>query len=720
MTMPTWWTERRFGLFVHSTAASVAGWAPIGEQAEWYRSHLGEVDDSLGHPSPLVEVLAHHRDRWGHVENYDDFVPLLTFENFDADEWAGLAADAGASYSVLVTKHHDGWTWWDAPGASLPLTEDGPHRNVLAEYAAACERHGIALGTYYSLLDWGDPGAHTENFVDDVVHPQIIDLVERYGSLMLWADGGPEPDDGRWRAAELLPRLRSIEPQIVINDRWHASAADRPTDAPPAVRTFETAPPDGIVDGPWELSSAIGHSFGYNRAERSEHLLTGIGIVALYTEVVAKGGNLLLHVSPDGDGSVPPMYAERLRAAGTWIRRCGPHLAPTTPWTTWGDRDVRYLLRDDGDVLAVDVVGTGSFPALNSTDVKVTTVGLVDEPDIAPSWRQDGDGLHVVPPTTDPVRDRRAVDVAVYRITIEAADRPDELFAPIDAAPIPLAPLLAEAGAGDIVQLGDGVYEGPATVPDGVVLRGLGPGRTTVALSDDNPPDAGPTLSIGRDARLEHLHVEGNSSPSLRDGLVVAVTGGAATVLGCNISGGIEISADDVLVRAVTARGLLAFNADRLHVSRCDFSGDPSGVGVELRGGGGQKLDSNRLSGHLCAVRVSETTGTTIRGNTMSGRWWAIHLDHCEDAHVHGNRISWTMRAVDIDGGTQAVVDGNAVTDGDSGCVVQDGASACEVYGNHWDRCRIGLLAWDAVSLHHQDNVASSLHEPDSAFVSGP
>ena len=78
------------------------------------------------------------------------------------------------------------------------------------------------------------------------------------------------------------------------------------------------------------------------------------------------------------------------------------------------------------------------------------------------------------------------------------------------------------------------------------------------------------------------------------------------------------------------------------------------------------------------------------------------------------------MRAVDLDGGTQAVVDGNAVTDGDSGCIVEDGASHCEVYGNHWDRCRIGLLAWDAVSLHHQDNVSSSLHEADGALITGP
>ena len=63
--MPAWWNERRFGISVHSSVATVPAWSPIGESADWYRSHLGDVatgDES--HPRPMVEVLAHHRDRW--------------------------------------------------------------------------------------------------------------------------------------------------------------------------------------------------------------------------------------------------------------------------------------------------------------------------------------------------------------------------------------------------------------------------------------------------------------------------------------------------------------------------------------------------------------------------------------------------------------------------------------------------------------------------------
>jgi alpha-L-fucosidase len=78
------------------------------------------------------------------------------------------------------------------------------------------------------------------------------------------------------------------------------------------------------------------------------------------------------------------------------------------------------------------------------------------------------------------------------------------------------------------------------------------------------------------------------------------------------------------------------------------------------------------------------------------------------------------MRAVHVVGGTQAVIDGNAVFDGDSGCVVERGAAGSRVSGNHWERCRIGLLAWDAADVVVRDNHGVDLHEPEHATVTGP
>lgn len=719
MTMPQWWNERRFGLLVQSSVAAVPAWAPIGEDADRYRTHVGDVvADVAPHDSPLVEVLDHHRSRWGHVATYDDFVELLTYERFDPEAWAQLVDDAGADYAVFSAMPADGWAWWDAPAAAdRRLTEVGPRRDVLSEFAAACERHGIALGTSLSLLGWG-----ADRGTVDALHARALDLVERYASAYLRADDGGAHDAGHWRSTEMLERARARRPDLVVNTGWQISrhtVDDADSDAADIVETFEIQPPADIVWHPWELVKPVGAGFGYNRAEREEHHLDAADIVTLYTEVVAKGGNLLLCVSPDAAGQIPEMQSVPLRAAGDWLRRYGPALGTTRPWTIWGDADVRYAALPDG-VAVVDVVGAGSFSALDRSTVTVT--GVVDLADGAPlTWRHDDDGLHVVPDSESP---GPPLGIAAYRITCAPAESPATLFPPPALVRIPLAPLLADVRPGTIVQLGDASYEGPVDVPPGVTVRGLGADRSRITVPHRAAPSIvpdPPVVRLGPNARIEHLRVTGRADVADRFARpIVAITGASASVLGCTIDGSVQVDANDVLLRAITARGVVASGADRLHVSRSRFTGNAWDVGIEMRGGEGVRIDSSELLGHLCAVRLTDTSGSTVRGNTISARWVGVHVERANNAHVHGNRVSATMRAVVVDGGSGAVVDGNAVTDGDSGCIIEDGAADCDVYGNHWDRCRIGLLAWDAVGLRHQDNVSSSLHEPDSAFVSGP
>lgn len=719
MGMPTWWNERRLGLFVHSSLATVPAWSPIGEYSDWYQSHLGEdVADVVLHPRPMVEVLAHHRDRWGHIERFDDFLPLLTYDAFDAESWARLAVDAGAGYTVFVAKHHDGWAWWDAPNSDRTMLHGGPARNVLAEYAAACERNDVVFGTYYSLLDWGDPRYPDDDYVESVLHPQVIDLVERFGTQVLWGDGhwGHGPD--RWRTPELLARVRSIAPDIVVNDRWWADEGT--PDGPPIVRTFEYEAPDDIVDGPWELCRGIGASFCHNRAERAEHHLSGFDIVALYTEVVAKGGHLLLDVGPAADGSIPELQSVPLREAGGWIRRFEALLEASAPWTRWGDEDTRFF-DVDGQLVAVDLTGKGHFARIDQREWKVTSVSLVDAADRTAhvqevGYRQDDNGLHLDLHRSVLARSERSLtDIGVYRIGIEAAERVAELFAPQPRQAIPLEPLMREVSPGDIVQLGDGSYTGPVTVPAGVVVRGLGYGRTTISGGGET------AVTLERNARIEHLGVEdGPRRIAWFPGSTVLVRGPYATLLGCRIDGHVFVRADDVLVKASSATGVVAEGADRLTVSRCDITGTRWDIGIHLIGGAGHEVDSCELHDHLCAIRATDTIGTIVRGNNITARWWGVHLERTERAHVHGNFVNHTMRGFDIDGGTQVLIDGNAVCDGDSGCIVEWGAADCQLSGNRWERCRIGVMSWEAPGLQLHANQAIDLLDEDASFTTGP
>jgi alpha-L-fucosidase len=86
-------------------------------------------------------------------------------------------------------------------------------------------------------------------------------------------------------------------------------------------------------------------------------------LVHTLCEVVGRGGNLLLNVSPRGDGTLPPEQVERLEHIGRWIERYGesvlgvePGLEPWQhygPSTRRGDRVYVHLLSRPYDTVTV-------------------------------------------------------------------------------------------------------------------------------------------------------------------------------------------------------------------------------------------------------------------------------------------------------------------------------------------------------------------------------
>ncbi len=709
-----WWTTQRYGLLLHPSISAVPAWAPIGQYAEWYRAHIdGSVRDTLQHPSPLAETLAHHAARWGHVAEFDDFVDLLTFDDFDPDAWAELAVDAGMSYTVMVAKHHDGLCWWDAPDTDFNVVRRGPKRDVLGEYSAACERAGLTLGTYYSLLDWHDPRYPGSAYVDDVVHPQVLDLVARYGTRLLWGDGHWGGGGSHWRSDDLIAAARAIEPALVVNDRWWADG--------PGVRSFEYRLPPDALDGPWEMRRGVGGSFACNRAEGAEHLITPHDLIALLTEVVAKGGHLLMGVGPDASGRIPDRYAAVLRSAGAWVNQHRRLIDHSQMWrdgggASWGDAGCRYLVLD-GRLHAIDVSGTPRFAALGLGAGTVTAVSrLIDGAELPVDFEQSAGGLTVAKPRRSHPAEADALGVAVYRIDVERGPGPPAALFPATAtAPIELATLVQAATPGQIVQLGSATYVGPARIPTGVVVRGLGPDRTRI----DGLESCAVTLEAG--ARIEHCTIAGGGTRIVwLPKPVVAVVGNGASLLGCRVDGHVECSASDVTITSCALTGVIAQGVDRVHVVRSSLSGMRWDCAVDVHGGAEHLIDGCTFDDVLEAVRLTATSSSTVRGNAVHARWFGVRAVDSEATLIAGNTFRRPTRAVDIDGGTQAVVTGNLASGGDSGCVVQRGATDVEVSGNRWERTRIGLLCWDAGEVRHHDNTSVALGEPDCAVTVGP
>jgi alpha-L-fucosidase len=413
-------------------------------------------------------------------------------------------------------------------------------------------------------------------------------------------------------------------------------------------------------------------------------------------------------VAPDALGRIPDIHADRLRAAGGWVRRHTELIADGAPWLTWGDDDCRYV--DVAGVLhVIDVSGRGRFAALRRSDGIVHAITTLD--DVPMTYEQDERGVTLArgPRSTSKLP-------VVYRVeTNEPAPPPIELFPSGESRATELAPLLDGARPGAIVQLGDGRYVGPARVPDGVTLRGLGPLRTTIDGLEST------AVVLGDRARVEHCTIRGAGERIVwLPKIVVAMPGHGASMLGCRVEGHVGITGQGARVTSCRATGVVSTDVDRVVISRSRFDGMQWDCAIDLTGGSGHVIDGCEFHRVLQAVRLTRTVGAEIRGNQIHARWWGVQLIDTEGSNVFGNSIADTMRAIDVDGGTLARVSGNAVHDGDSGCLLQRGASDAEITGNHWERCRIGLLAWDAGFVRHHDNVIVDLLEADSTYIVGP
>jgi alpha-L-fucosidase len=176
------------------------------------------------------------------------------------------------------------------------------------------------------------------------MHGQVRELLTGYGPIdVLWFDGGWERTAEQWRSRELHDLIRALQPEILVNDRLPGYGDfDTPEQMIPPV-------PPGRA---WETCMTINESWGHNPSDT--RWKSARQLIHTLCEVAGKGGNLLLNVSPMGDGRLPPEQVERLAVLEAWMDRHGESILGTgpglEPWqfygpsTRRGDRVYLHLL----------------------------------------------------------------------------------------------------------------------------------------------------------------------------------------------------------------------------------------------------------------------------------------------------------------------------------------------------------------------------------------
>jgi alpha-L-fucosidase len=365
---PDWYARPQLGVFIHWGMFAIPAYAPaqtpINElfktdydramawspYAEWYWNAMRVA----GSPTE-----AHHARVHG-GKPYEDFRPAFeaAAQTFDAGAWADLFAEAGASYVVFVTKHHDGYCLWPSEVTNPHKPGWNSERDYVGELADAVRARGMRFGVYYSGgLDWTFHFTPVSNFGDMLAcvptsddycayaDAQVRELIRRYEPSVLWNDiAWPSADNLR----ALLTDYYAAVPDGVVNDRWLASRAmfdamrdpvarhgfnamvkqriaeaggelDNPEPLHCDFRTVEYAAGANMGAKKWEACRGIGWAFGYNREDRPENHLTGAGLIDLYRDMTSRGGNVLINVGPMADGTIPLLQQAPLKALGRFI-----------------------------------------------------------------------------------------------------------------------------------------------------------------------------------------------------------------------------------------------------------------------------------------------------------------------------------------------------------------------------------------------------------------
>lgn len=374
--IPGWFTEAKFGIFIHWGVYSVPSYAPVlpGKlaYAEWYWHAITEGQKTGAN---LVDAGSwdYHRRMYGPDYPYQNFAPQFRAELFDPDHWADVFQRSGAKYVALTSKHHEGFALWPSREASATwgrpwnAVETGPKRDLLGDLTTSVRAKGLKMGIYYSLYEWYNPWwlSDKPRYVAEHMTPQFKDVVTRYKPSIIFSDGEWEMVSADWHSPELLAWLYNESPvkdEVVVDDRWGKDTRHKHG----GYWTTEYTPGMAGMDHPWEESRGMGFSYGYNRAERLEHYHTGRELVILLCDLVSRGGNLLLDIGPAADGTIPVVMEERLLQMGSWLKVNGEAIYGTKPWKStrqWTSGEVPKINYNDEFNSTYDVSRLTEKPA---------------------------------------------------------------------------------------------------------------------------------------------------------------------------------------------------------------------------------------------------------------------------------------------------------------------------------------------------------------------
>ena len=372
--VPAWFSDSKFGLYAHWGIYAVPGFGN-----EWYGKWMHD---------PSHEIHRRHVETFGSPAEYGytRFIDGFTAEHYDPDEWADLFAASGARYAGFSLAHHDGFGLWDSDVYRWNVGAMGPKRDLYGDLAAALRARDLRLVAPFHIIrgfNWFLPGwnqwdqtfdeaavtrglaevwelfdpeyadfywvQQTSKFEDFFAEWQlkVREVIDKYQPDMMWFDGGKFREDGYEATAleilaHYLNQARTWEKEVLVLNKL------------PVSMQYNFHPDFGVInfesgrdrpprfERPWNDDMRIGdQSWGWVENQR---YASGHTLLSKLVDCTARGGTMMLSLSPTPDGKIPDGQREPLLELGAWLDLNGEAIYGTRPWTTHGEGDEAKLI----------------------------------------------------------------------------------------------------------------------------------------------------------------------------------------------------------------------------------------------------------------------------------------------------------------------------------------------------------------------------------------
>lgn len=303
-------------------------------------------------------------------QQYWDLNKSFNPGRIDPQRFANSISSMGFKYTLMPTKHHDGFCMWDTKYSDYRVTHpDCPFSNnkyadIFGELTKAFQRNGLMTGAYFSKADWFNDDYWPEEYkksgsihrnvgYDVKKYPekwgkfvkytenQMIEIVQNYNPIdIMWLDAGQvnARNNQDIRLSEIVKKLREINPGLIVCDRTIGGENEN-------YITPEQQIPKEYIGVPWESCISLGGPFAYSYRDKYK---TAKEVAEIFVEVLCKGGNLALNVAPQPSGVLPAAAMVVLSEFSDWVKENESAIFGTRPVAPYYQGNVGFVVNKQG------------------------------------------------------------------------------------------------------------------------------------------------------------------------------------------------------------------------------------------------------------------------------------------------------------------------------------------------------------------------------------